>query len=904
MHLRIYADVKDDTSNIPKLNGDSDANDWLSSSSSDSESEHNSTDHETPPHQQQYLSNESSHCDAAESSVDTNGSLNGSTTRVPENEAPFTKKVRPLKICFGVKNSVNGLKVKNSKISNDGGSKVHYIERPSRGSDDSDEEDNVSEPEPEPEPEYAQYLGLKPSVKFKCSRCGVKNFASMALLNEHMASCDGQTPLTVSTAVPSSSVMNGGEDTSTNLRITRKVFLCSSCGTYYQSYDLYIHMRELHAKQICLVCFNMFGKSQQLWDHLISAHNLKLGEYTNVLQIRNAYKGSFYITCCTCNRLFSEDEPFDQHRCESDLVVAPQPPSSVSVTLPVPENARCSSLTRDDITYSKLPYSSQSPLAASPMRVDRSSPDFFSSAPAPPSPISPPSSPISPSLPPTSHPADIPEEHKESEDDTALPESNQVTNETSPPHEPRSPSNTVESPPPQSKDTFLLPESSAGEPEPESEQTDTIAPAETENTSPPEYTESPAAEALNEVAKSDEPGDHLFVPDQPSAPVVDASSDDDSMNAVSPNHHVEPEEPPVDADAAPPAVPVEEEKVAQPLPMALMLDETIASLDAQTLIKECVRTSCTSCAYCQNSTLITVNGYQLGTHLLTEHRYKPTKNEDDSEQVEQKIRSSLQDLQDVFFSASSSNEFDGTFSCFQCSYSTTLLKELCAHNRKSHQMTIFLCCICKCSFIYYSELLCHECPGEYSYDVHSLKYRCCYCPRNHLPSAFRLMVHLRKHHKSCNFCLLKYNDQYELFAHMTKQHKMPHLCYKCNIAYRSRNDINKHLFWKHGTESVLCQRCLQKKWPHAYHFCMPGTTYTCDECNRVFSKAVALTVHRRAHNGEFPFTCESCDQRFISKRLLAAHRRFAHPEECKPEEVLFLFSIKGISNRGIESPMS
>ncbi|XP_065205308.1 uncharacterized protein LOC135835118 [Planococcus citri] len=881
-------DVKDVSYDVRRVNGDSDPNDWLStssssssSSSSDSESDHNVIDHiKTPPpphHQsepQRRLSNESSHFDDVESPKDTNGSLNGSMTRVPVTKAPFTKKVRPLKICFGVKNSVNGLKVKNSKLSNDSGSKVHYIERPPQASDESDD-GNLSEPEPEPEPEYAQYLGLKPSVKFKCSRCGVKNFASMALLNEHMASCDGQTPLTVSTAVPSSSMMNGGGDEmSTNLRITRKVYLCSSCGTYYQSYDLFIHMREKHQKQICLVCFNMFAKSQQLCDHLISAHNLKLGEYTNVLQIRNAYKGSFYITCCTCNRLFSEDEPFDQHICEPNVVAPLMPPAAPVVR----ENA--SVTTRDNITDSKLPYKSHTPLRVPPtsnydLSPRLSSPESVSSPTRSPDPT-----------------VNLPQEHEQIADDTVPSEPDREMHE-----EPaQSPMQVAQSTSPVQRPDYFVPDEPAShvepelrpdsEPEQDSEPllNDTITPTPYENSADPEYCEPVAPETYPEEPEAAERVDAI----EEAAQSKTTLSDDDSLNASSPNRLADLDEPAV-ADTVDPATAAgapEEEKIAQPLPMALMLDEAIASLDVETLMKECIRTSCTTCAYCYNATLISVNAQQLGTHLLTEHRYKPTKNEDDSEQVEQKIRSSLPDLQDVFLSASSSSLFDGTFSCFQCSFTGSLLKELGAHNRKAHQMTIFLCCICKCSFIYYSEILCHECPGEYSYDVHSLKYRCCFCPRNHLPSAFRLMIHLRKHHKSCNFCLQQYNDQYELFAHMTKQHKMPHLCYKCNIAYRSRNDINKHLFWKHGTESVLCQRCLQKKWPHTYHFCMPGTTYTCDECSRVFSKAVALTVHRRAHNGEFPFACETCDQRFISKKLVNAHRRFAHPELCKPEELL------------------
>ena len=134
------------------------------------------------------------------------------------------------------------------------------------------------------------------------------------------------------------------------------------------------------------------------------------------------------------------------------------------------------------------------------------------------------------------------------------------------------------------------------------------------------------------------------------------------------------------------------------------------------------------------------------------------------------------------------------------------------------------------------------------------------------------MVHFRKKHNLCELCLEFCDNQTKLAAHVLK-HKFNHFCYRCCIAYRNKPDIIKHLFWKHGTESKECKRCLQKKWPHIYHFCLPPATFTCEECNLLFTRPVSLKVHQRFHTKTFPYACtqEGCQKQFVSKKLQQKH---------------------------------
>ncbi|XP_046683367.1 uncharacterized protein LOC124369406 [Homalodisca vitripennis] len=306
--------------------------------------------------------------------------------------------------------------------------------------------------------------------------------------------------------------------------------------------------------------------------------------------------------------------------------------------------------------------------------------------------------------------------------------------------------------------------------------------------------------------------------------------------------------------------------------MALTLEDKLENTSSQSVVKECVRTSCLNCVYCSHAIKIAVNGKQLALHLLAEHRYKPIKNNETSQYMIKKLKNSLNELESVFFNTDSYDSSDKTpnttYECFQCRFVTKIHKELYVHKRKMHKKTVLLCVMCKANFYSYSELLCHMCPGIYAFD--DINFRCCFCNLDMIPSSFRLMVHLRKSHHTCDICLEVAGDQQKLSTHMRK-HKLNHLCYRCGISYCNKPDITEHLFWKHGTESVLCKKCLQKKWPHVYHFCIPPTVFICEECNASFTKAVALKVHKRFHGGEFPYCCSNCDKRFVSKKLLSKH---------------------------------
>ncbi|KAJ8932743.1 hypothetical protein NQ314_014440 [Rhamnusium bicolor] len=156
--------------------------------------------------------------------------------------------------------------------------------------------------------EYAQYLGLQPTVQFKCSKCGRAGFESLTTLHDHVIQCNSIQ--NVQEKIPKNSC--------SGFKLTRKVFLCSAYGTYYENWNLYMHMLEFHRRYICLYCLGMFSILEDLCQHIQSRHNLEPGHKDTLDEFFNVYNEPCYVVCCECNKLFNEQDNFFYHSCVSN----------------------------------------------------------------------------------------------------------------------------------------------------------------------------------------------------------------------------------------------------------------------------------------------------------------------------------------------------------------------------------------------------------------------------------------------------------------------------------------------------------------------------------------------------------------------------------------------------------
>ncbi|XP_076646319.1 misexpression suppressor of ras 4 [Halictus rubicundus] len=983
--------------------------------------------------------------------------------------------------------------------------------------------------------EYAQYLGLQPSLKNKCLKChSSSNLCSV--LKQNLCTCNSTM-----TPMPSTSESSAVSH-SPNFKITRKVYLCAACGTYFENWNLFLHMRDIHKRHICLFCLGMFGQAERLSYHLIKNHSVPEMAFTSVEDFYGAFKGSCYLVCCTCEKVFSETDNFYNHFCspasKQDVTASictlcrqtgshASTCSSLAADTSKEVNSAASPLTQTGVipthildrttstgnkfvsrksiknnrskhiedgvvihqklhTYiRKTNNKSGSQLNESPpfsditnsgessqnevhnaikdtvsetiMEVSKCVEDSyeekeetseeevpqtdFETTPIPSTNVTSHNKPydsvietimevsrctdsvqdsrLSPTKEDTSlnDTLDISDKVESDSDETdkhdteisnSTIESSSRTNEVDTEHQEieksvtedktieaaietktdsdsHTPESSIHSPvnrslfspqhelhtsDPQTKEDSSQNETKENLNVPNESQSsvsfnavpssdrslvikictnrnsqfsvtsnndnvenhDTSKESEENNNaeSPlPEDKTSNTLETERDNNNSDQANDGDSDSDSFKLAVVDGNpdeieeaeeTDEVNMSEVKSNSNMDIEENGRQINEVTDETTAEldttekhevDEEVnninhneendvvqtqVQPSDGIVLAGEDITfidlnvdgildSIEIENLLKQCIEAASPICVYCNHARHIAVNGKQLGLHMLAEHKFHPQHPAIiiQPEQFIARVKRSLDELDFHFFNLDSYSSTTGTYNvpdvrtyeCFHCRFHSAVHKELYLHNRKMHQKTILICIMCKSTFYSYSELLCHLCPGTYSPNI-NVKYRCCLCPMGSLPSAFRLMVHLRKKHHACDVCLESTGNQQRLSNHVWK-HKLHHLCYRCGIAYRNKPDITKHLFWKHGTESVLCKKCLQKKWPHIYHFCIPPTAFGCEECGSSFSRAVALKVHKRLHSGDQPYTCNECSERFISRKLLTKHEN-AHKE--------------------------
>lgn len=679
----------------------------------------------------------------------------------------------------------------------------------------------------------------------------------------------------------------GSSDISTKIRITRKVFLCSSCGTYYENWNLFLHMREVHKRHICLFCLGLFPSAERLVYHLENKHSVKENFYETRECLMDVYKDPCYLMCCICEHVFTEHDDFTNHLCETFI----QPcilcgiKSGHSINCKGAVNSTNSVVKNHERKKSKKSSKRRENfderLLIKNKLVKQNGDDN--------------------SLMICQQPEKVEEvvdvagklvEDVESQMDVPINTSQELIN-----HQLNDEKENVPIDVPESilEKPLLVPKLKVRIPK------EFCTPIESEETSSSED-----EEEVEEEQEFEEEEEEEAEPEPVEEEKLDEVKIEEKDDSIIENKYIASEDLQEEVKEV---IKKEENGIVvaneDTLTLDLSLDQPLDKICIKEFMRICLKSAFPYCLYCNHARRIAVNGKNFAIHLIQSHRFNATVDSITAEEllpntIVSRLKSSLDELESVYFNLDTYDSSDKTFKptekifeCFQCRLQTKIHKELYLHNRKMHLKMVLLCIMCKSNFFSYSELLCHICPGGYNkIMILDLTFRCCLCNLDNIPSAFRLMVHLRKAHFACDVCLEECHDQSRLSNHVWK-HKLHHLCYRCGIAYRNKADITKHLFWKHGTESVLCKRCLQKKWPHVYHFCIPPVIFTCEVCNLTFTKAVALKVHKRLHSGDAPYPCteDDCEKTFISRKLLLKHvARHSEPppviqpivEEIKP----------------------
>ena len=105
-------------------------------------------------------------------------------------------------------------------------------------------------------------------------------------------------------------------------------------------------------------------------------------------------------------------------------------------------------------------------------------------------------------------------------------------------------------------------------------------------------------------------------------------------------------------------------------------------------------------------------------------------------------------------------------------------------------------------------------------------------------------------------------------------------CEVCGKCFKSRGDMNKHIFHTHsGIKPYKCSWCGKTSSIRnniVVHERMMHTgekPFQCDQCDKAYASKAKLSNHIRGHTGEKPYKCEFCPKRFKLSGQRSIHAR-------------------------------
>lgn len=118
---------------------------------------------------------------------------------------------------------------------------------------------------------------------------------------------------------------NGSPGKSPSKDLSRRVFQCSSCNTYYEDWNLFLHMRNVHNRFICLLCLGLFPNAKRLARHLISRHSQSEKHFPTTTELLAWHENRpCHMMCVACETVEEcrVDRPSAEHQCNAGTSTA------------------------------------------------------------------------------------------------------------------------------------------------------------------------------------------------------------------------------------------------------------------------------------------------------------------------------------------------------------------------------------------------------------------------------------------------------------------------------------------------------------------------------------------------------------------------------------------------------
>ena len=275
-----------------------------------------------------------------------------------------------------------------------------------------------------------------------------------------------------------------------------------------------------------------------------------------------------------------------------------------------------------------------------------------------------------------------------------------------------------------------------------------------------------------------------------------------------------------------------------------------------------------------------------------------------------KLKQSNKALKTMEGSGSSVQNGERSHSCRFCPRTFRFFRHLRCHENAHNRSEKYECHICKRMFVRETNLKLHldlhtkkeikplpiKKPPKKS-PIIKVEQKCDTCGKIFKDSN-KLSRHIKEVHEKvaieCQICKRSFKSESNVQRHM-KTHYGPFACTYCSEIFKVKEELNSHVNEFHQRKLHTCQICGTHLFSFGKLLCHMKKIHPedkaavkevtkilrCDICQKQFTSAKSVRVHKMIHTGEKKYQCPHCPWKFYVAWKLKRHMQHAHVNAAK-----------------------